>query len=140
MEHTSTIKLDLITQEKVLLSQDVSIAVIPSGEGPVGILPGHAPLIGTLNIGVLHARDSSQKEFSVFVGRGFFMVTRERITVVARVAELQDQIDLERAIAAKERAQKQLASIGEGFDREQIKDDLLRAETRIKAAKGTVTA
>ncbi len=136
MKQESKYKLEIITQDQVLLSQDVVFTVVPSASGPIGVLPGHAPLLGILNIGPLKVRDTAGAEFGVFVGRGFFMISHEGVKVVARVAEIDDQIDVERARASRDRA-KEIISSGSvsGMDMERAQDALVRAKSRIKVAE-----
>jgi F-type H+-transporting ATPase subunit epsilon len=138
MDQKKTFRLELITQEKVLISEDVSYAVVPSESGPLGVLPRHAPLLGALAIGILKVRDTAKKEFNVFVDRGFFMISREGITLVVRKAEREDKIDVERAVAARERAKKLIASRNAGTDLKRANEAFQRAATRIKAAKGPI--
>jgi len=129
-------RLEIYTQERMLLSQDACFALLPAVAGPLGILPGHAPLIGILAVGILRIRDLSNKEFSLFVGRGFFMIARETVTVVAHLAELKHQIKLEEALAEREQARNILAAGGSAMERESAKSTLLQAETRIKIVQG----
>ncbi|MCP4714314.1 MAG: ATP synthase F1 subunit epsilon [Deltaproteobacteria bacterium] len=136
MDEKKKIKLNLITQDKTLVSEDVSFVVLPSEAGPLGILPGHAPLLGTLDIGELLVRDISGKEFKAFVGRGFFMISREGVSMVAHRAELEDQIDVDRATTSRERARKILLSTNTGMDIERARDAMRRADVRIRIVKG----
>ncbi len=136
MEQKNFFKLELITPEQVVIHQEVSSAIIPTVQGPIGILPGHVPLLGVGAIGVLKAYDTSNKLFQAFVESGFFMITREGVTIIARDAELQDQIDVEEAYAEKGRAQKILLSTQSAEIKEQAREDLLRAETKITLARG----
>lgn len=135
MYSKSKFRFELYTQERVLLTQDVCYVLVPSVEGPLGVLPGHAPLIGILSTGILRVRDLSNKEFSLFVGRGFFLIARECMTVVANIAELKHQINLEAALAEREQARNILAAGGSARERETAKNALLQAETKIKIAQ-----
>ncbi len=132
MDKKKELKIELITPERVLLDSAITFATVPSGAGPVGVLPGHAPLLGNLFRGVLLIRDISGKEFNVFVRQGSFMISHAGIKIVTQAAEIDEQIDLDRATAAKERAQKILASNVAAMDMERAKEAFLRAETRIK--------
>ena len=96
------------------------------------MLPGHAPLLGNLFRGVLLVRDIAGKEFSVFVRRGFFMISHSGIKIVTQAAELDDQIDLDRAIDSRDRAKKILSSDDVSMDMERAREALQRAEVRIK--------
>ncbi len=135
MSTGKTFKLQIVTQNHVLVEQDVQFAIVPTAIGPIGVLPGHAPLLGIITIGALMIRDKAGKEFGVFVGRGFFMVSHEGVTVVVRVAETEDQIDASRARSAYERSREMLAAGVGGMEAEQIQDAVLRAKYRMNIAE-----
>jgi F-type H+-transporting ATPase subunit epsilon len=139
MDQSKKFRLELITPKGILIDQDVGFAVVPSEKGPMGILPGHVPLLGVLTIGILKVRDVSQKEFRVFVNRGFFIIAREKATITAQSAELEEQVDLQQAIAARQRAKGILESKDASMDMNRAKDALLRAEARIKLAQKNTT-
>lgn len=132
MDKKKELKIELITSERVLFDRAISFATIPSGSGPIGVLPGHAPLLGNLFRGTLMVRDISGKEFNVFVRRGFFMISHSGIKIVTQAAELDDQIDLDRAISARDRAKSIIESGDMTMDMERAREALLRAEARIK--------
>ena len=135
MDKNKELQIELITPERVLLDSKITFATIPSGSGPVGVLPNHAPLLGNLFRGVLMVRDISGKEFNVFVRRGSFMISHAGIKIVTQAAEIDEQIDIDRAMAAKDRAKKILASNDETMDMERAREALLRAEARINIAQ-----
>jgi len=134
MKNTS-FHLKLITRDRTLIDGDYAFAVIPSGAGPLGVLPGHTSLMGTLNAGLLVLRASGEKETPVFVDHGFFMIANDTITVTARVAELGAAIDVERATAARDRARQRLNSKDAAFDMYRVRASLNRAEARLKVAQ-----
>jgi len=138
MKKSTSYRLEIITPERTVLNQEVLFSVIPSGLGPIGILPGHAPLLGTVINGALKARDTDKQEILAFVRNGFFMISNEGVSIIARSAELRHQIDVQRARAALERAQKILSSRQTGMDLERAREALRRAELRIKVAEGAV--
>jgi len=138
MKKSTNFKLEIITPERILFNQEVTFAVIASGLGPIGVLPNHAPLLGTVLTGALKLRDMDKRDVHVFVRNGFFMVSHEGVSIVARSAELEHQIDVKRATAAKERAQQILASKQTGMDMERARDALQRAEFRLKVAQGGI--
>lgn len=88
MKDKRSYRLELVTPEKTLLNEEVSFVVIKSGAGPVGIMPEHAPLLGTVDTGILTYRDLEKGEHQVNVGPGFFMVSSDGVSIVARSAEL----------------------------------------------------
>ena len=131
--------LEVITPEKVLIRQDAASIVLPAGNGSLGILPGHAPLIAKVGIGILKVRDTGKKEKLVFVNDGFIMVSLEGVTILARSAEAGEKIDVRRATAAKERAEQRLAHRDQTTDVQRARDALVRAECRLKIALAGLT-
>ena len=139
MDNKKELKIELITPERVLLEIPIAFAIIPSGTGPIGVLPGHAPLLGNLFAGVLFVRDISGKEFSIFVRRGSFMIAHSGIKIVTQAAELDNQIELDRATASMNRAKQILSSGDATMDIERAREALFRAETRIKISQAAGT-
>jgi len=80
-------RLELVTPEKKVLNEEATFVVIKSGSGPVGIMPEHAPLLGTVETGILTYRDLEKIDHKVNVGPGFFMVSSDGVSIVARSAE-----------------------------------------------------
>jgi F-type H+-transporting ATPase subunit epsilon len=106
----STIRLELVTPERLLLSEEVEEVVAPGYEGEFGVLPGHTQFLAILNIGVLWYRKGGAVK-KIALGGGFAEVTHERIVVMADTAEHSDEIDLERARRARERAEARLKEL-----------------------------
>ena len=101
----STIHLELVTPEHSVLSEDVDEVIIPGYEGEFGVLPGHTQYLSIVKIGVLRYRKGTEW-FKVALGGGVAEVTPERgVVVLADTAERAGEIDLERALRAKERAE-----------------------------------
>ena len=88
MKDKRSYRLELVTPEKTVLNEEIIFAVIKSGAGPVGIMPEHAPLLGTVDAGILTYRDPDKQDRQVNVGPGFFMVSSDGVSIVARSAEL----------------------------------------------------
>lgn len=76
-------QLELVSPEKLLLSREVEMAIIPAAEGEMGVLPGHAPMMVTLRGGVISVTENGQVTDRLFVAGGFAEVTPERCTVLA---------------------------------------------------------
>jgi F-type H+-transporting ATPase subunit epsilon len=131
----SSLHVKLITRERILIDADYAYAVIPAGKGPLGVLPGHTSLMGTLEGGELILRDQDKKEASVFVDQGFFMIAQDEITITAPVAEKGAAIDIERATEARQRARQRLNSKDASIDMFRARAALNRAEARLKVAK-----
>jgi len=103
----ATIKLDVVTAERVVYSDDVDIVIAPGFEGQMGILPHHTPLMTMMEPGELVAR-KGDKEFSLAISGGFLEVRPDRVIVLADSAERAEEIDIARAEEAKKRAEKRL--------------------------------
>ena len=106
-----SIELVIVTPERQLLRQTVVGVTLPGGDGCLGILPGHAPLITELGIGELtySAKGAGQAEHLAIIS-GFAEVLGDRVTVLAETAERPEEIDVARAEEAKKRAEQRLAS------------------------------
>lgn len=131
----STIKLDIVTAERLVLSEDVEYVSAPGIDGVIGILPRHAPLLTALNVGELHFKKGGQ-ELSFAIGGGFMEVRPDRVTVLADVAESADEIDEQRAEAARKRAQDILKEKPRNdVDFARLEQSLRRAELRLKVAR-----
>jgi F-type H+-transporting ATPase subunit epsilon len=105
-----SIELVVVTPERQLLRQNVVEVTVPGGDGCLGILPGHAPLITELGIGELTYRAKGSDVGHLAVLSGFAEVLGDRVTVLAEVAEKPEEIDVARAEEAKKRAEQRLAS------------------------------
>jgi F-type H+-transporting ATPase subunit epsilon len=131
------IELQIVTPQRHVLQETVDTVEIPGKEGYLGILPGHAPLITELGIGILAYRKGSENRFLTIV-HGYAEVLPDRVIVLAEVSERAEEIDVERSRAAHERAQAELAKAGVGSDewqREKLALD--RALVRMQAAART---
>jgi F-type H+-transporting ATPase subunit epsilon len=104
----SAITLEIVTPERQLAHERVDSVQLPGARGQLGILPGHAPLITELGSGMLIYRKGAETQYlSVF--RGFAEVLGDRVIVLAEAGERAEEIDVERAGAARDRAQKRLS-------------------------------
>ncbi len=130
----SSIKLDIVTAEQVVYSDDVDIIVAPGIEGQLGILPHHAPLMTTLKSGELWLRKGGE-EFSLAIAGGFLEVRPDRVIVLADAAERAEEIDVARAEEAKLRAQEQLSLHPLEVDAARVEAALHRSLTRLKVAE-----
>ena len=129
-----TMKLEIITAERVVYSDDVEVVVAPGVEGELGILPHHAPLLTILKPGEILVRKGGQEQFLAVSG-GFMEVLGNKVTILADAAERAEEIDLERARKAMERAQEALARRTADLDLERALAALRRAEVRLKVAR-----
>ena len=104
----ATIRLEVVSPERVVLEEDVDIVVARGAEGDLGVLHGHEPLISPLPIGELMYRQAGQ-ENALAISAGFMEVRPDKVTVLADVAERSEEIDQGRAEEARRRAEAALA-------------------------------
>jgi F-type H+-transporting ATPase subunit epsilon len=129
-----TFSLRIVSPEGDVLKEDVEFVVLPGGLGELGILPNHAPLISGLNVGVIRYTLNSTIKLVAITG-GFVEVIDNSVTVLADTAELSEEIDLSRAVEAKERAMKRLAVHSDEIDVRRAEYALRRATARINASE-----
>jgi len=128
------IKLDIVTAERVVFSDDVDVVVAPGVEGQLGILPHHAPLMTMLQPGELRVRKRGE-EFSLAVSGGFLEVRPDRVIVLADTAERAEEIDIARAEEAKRRAQEELSRRPAEVDAARAEAALRRSLIRLKVSE-----
>ncbi|MBX5436405.1 MAG: F0F1 ATP synthase subunit epsilon [Alicyclobacillaceae bacterium] len=131
----STVLFEVVTPERVVLSEEVRMVFVWTGGGELGILPKHAPLAATVKPGVVKVRLPDGAEDYIAVSGGFLEVLPERVTLLADTAELAHEIDVERAQRAKERAQARLSQRTEDVDVARAELALRRAMVRLEAAE-----
>jgi F-type H+-transporting ATPase subunit epsilon len=131
------IRLEVVTPEKSVVSEDAQIVMAPGSLGEFGVLSGHTPFLTTLKTGALKYKDESGRERFVFVSSGFAEALPDRVTVLAESAERRKDIDIQRAQAALERAEKRLQAQAkeEDIDFLRAKAALLRAISRIQLSQ-----
>jgi F-type H+-transporting ATPase subunit epsilon len=129
------ILLEIVTPERLLLKEEVDELQIPGKNGYLGILPGHAPLISQLQIGELsYKKDKVSRSLSLV--NGFCEVLPDKVVILAEKAEKAEEIDVARATASKDRAEKRLEDFSRpdiDFHRAEI--SLQRALTRVQVSK-----
>ncbi len=125
--------LDIITPDKKAFSGEVNYIKAPGIEGYLGILAQHAPLLAALKIGELEVLNGDQRKFYAISG-GFMEVLKNQVRVLAETVEQADEIDLERAVTSKERAENRLSSKEKITDIHRATIALYRAINRIKIA------
>ncbi len=128
--------LEIVTPDRALLREEVDEVVVPGGEGEFGVLPGHTPLLSMLKIGELWYRQGQEKHF-LAVAFGFVEVLPDRVTVLAQVGERAQEIDVQRAERAKQRAEQRLAQphmTQVDLDIERARVALLKSLLRLQVA------
>ena len=103
------LRLDIVTPDKVVLNAEVDYVGAEGVDGQFGLLPQHAPMLTALKVGDLYYRQGSETHW-VFVSGGFAQISDNKVTILAESAELASSIDVERAKAAKARAEPALCS------------------------------
>ena len=129
-----TFQLEIVTPVKLMVKDVAEEAQIPGLSGYLGILPGHAPLITELAVGVITYKASGVTH-TLSVAWGFMEVLQDKVTILAETAERPHEIDVERAQKAKDRAEQRLKSNDPKVDYTRAEDALQRAETRLNVAK-----
>jgi len=102
-----TIRCEIVSQDRLVFEGDVDIVVLPGTDGEMGILEKHAPLLSTLNLGVIRVRTDDTEEVFTVTG-GVVEVQPDIVTILADAAESVEEIDLARAEEAKRRAEERL--------------------------------
>lgn len=126
----ATMQVELVSAERRLWSGEAEMVVARTTEGEIGILPGHAPVLGELGSGVLRIIVAPENEVVAAIHGGFLSVSATGVSVLADIAELGSDIDLERAQAAYDRASHTLTT----DDDEPAREALARAKARLMAA------
>src|SRR5450759_1576806 len=129
-----TFQLEIVTPAKLMVKDAAEEVQIPGLSGYLGILPGHAPLITELAVGVITYKTSAATH-TLSVAWGFAEVLPDKVTILAETAERPPEIDVERAQKAKERAEQRLKSSDPQVDYTRAEGALQRAETRLNVAK-----
>jgi len=130
----NTFQLEIVTPSRLLVKDVAEEAQIPGLSGYLGILPGHAPLITELAVGVITYKANGATH-TLSVAWGFAEVLQDKVTILAETAERPQEIDVERAQKAKDRAEQRLKSNDLKVDYTRAEDALQRAETRLNVAK-----
>lgn len=131
------IHLEVVTPNGAVVSEDVDIVTAPGVGGEFGVLANHAPFLSTIKTGTLSYKKDRVSKFLMVTG-GFTEVSNNKITFLVESAEFGQDIDVERALRAKERAEKRLAQVQqatEKINRVRAEAALQRALARIRAAE-----
>jgi F-type H+-transporting ATPase subunit epsilon len=134
----TTLTLEIVTPDRALLQQEVDEVVVPGSQGEFGVLPGHTPMLSTLKIGELWYRQGQEKHY-LAIAFGFVEVLPDRVTVLAQVGERAQEIDVQRAERAKQRAEQRLSQAQPhltqvDFDIERARIALMKSLMRLQVA------
>ena len=134
MADEKTFPFEILTLQKLFLREEIRFVIAPGSEGVFEVLAHHAPFVFALKPGPLRIRLPDGQEQYVAVGTGFLVVQKERTTVLTRSAERPEDIDVERARRAKERAEQRLQQKSADFETARSEASLQRALARLKVA------
>ncbi len=126
----ATLKLEIVTPDRKVLSEDVEYVGAPGIMGEFGVLPNHVPFLSALGVGNLYYKQNG-KAYYVFIAGGFAEISNNQVTILAEVAEMATEIDVDRASKAKSRAEDRTAKAKEKIDAARNQIALKRAIARI---------
>ncbi len=127
------LRLEVVTPYGLILSEDVDEVTAAGSEGEFGVLPGHAPFITTLKIGMLTYKKGNEVRY-IFVNSGYGEAGPDKVIILADSAEKSEDIDVERAKAAMKRAEERLKKVEE-IDFARAESAVERASARIQIAE-----
>lgn len=130
----ATFRLEIVTAERLVYSEDVSILVAPGIDGELGILPHHAPLLTVLKPGEIRVVRDGEESYMAVSG-GFLEVLGNKVTILADTAEHAGEIDVQRAEAALKQAQEAVATKAADQDLERALAAIRRSQARLKVAQ-----
>lgn len=129
-----TIKVSVVTPDGPVYESDVEMVSAKAVNGEIGILPGHIPLVAPLQIGAVRLKTGNETK-KIAVSGGLLEVRPDQVSILAQAAELEDNIDVDRALRAKERAEARLRQVKqEEIDFKRAELALQRALNRLKVA------
>ena len=125
--------LELVTPDRAVVRESVDEIQIPGSEGYLGVLPGHTPLLTSLQVGELWFRQGSEKSYTA-VAFGFAEILPDRVTILAQIAERAEDIDVDRAQEAERRARERLTKSVAEVDFERARISLMKSLIRLQVA------
>jgi F-type H+-transporting ATPase subunit epsilon len=130
----ATLKLEIVTPEAKIYSEDVDMVTLPGVEGEMGIYPMHVPLMTQISSGELIARKGGQDHF-LAIGEGFVEITGARVAVMTDMAIKADDIDEMKADEARKRAEARLAEKLTGEEQASVQAALMHSLTQLKVKR-----
>ena len=128
-----SLTLHVVTPDRAVTHDQVDEVEIPGSDGYFGVLPGHTPMLAMLQVGQLWYR-KGQEKFFVAIAFGFAEVLPERVTILAQLAERPEDVDVQRAEAARKRAEERLSKPALEMDFERARVALMKALVRLQVA------
>jgi F-type H+-transporting ATPase subunit epsilon len=129
----TSIRLEIVTPDRTLVTEQVDEVQVPGAEGYFGVLPGHAPLLASLHVGELWYRIGQDKHY-LAVAFGFVEVLPDKVTILARIAEREQDIDMARAEAAMARAEQRIGEPRTDIDFERARIAMMKSLIRLQVA------
>jgi F-type H+-transporting ATPase subunit epsilon len=129
----TSIELQIVTPDRLLVREQVDEVEIPGSEGYFGVLPGHTPMLASLAVGELWYRKGQEKTY-LAIAFGFAEVLPDRVTILAQLAERAEDIDVTRAEEAKKRAETRLTQAKADIDYERARAALTKSLARLQVA------
>ncbi|HNQ74836.1 MAG TPA: F0F1 ATP synthase subunit epsilon [Verrucomicrobiota bacterium] len=130
----ATLKLEIVTPEAKIFSEEVEMVTLPGSEGELGIFPLHIPYMTRLTHGEVHARRGAQN-FFLAVGEGFVEITGEKVVILTDMAIRAENIDEARAEEARQRAEARLAEKLDAEEIARVNAALTHAATQLKVKR-----
>lgn len=127
-------EIEIVTPERLVLTDQALEMQVPGKGGYLGILPGHAPLISELTIGEIAYRTTAGKVRRLAVAWGFAEILPNKVTILAEIAERAEEIDVERARREKETVEAKIKSAPPEADVEALHGELQRVQNRLEVA------
>src|SRR5574344_595250 len=132
---SKTFKFEVVTPERVFYSDDVDMIVFNREDGEMGVMADHMPMVVAVDIGVLRITKGNEVHKAA-IGEGFIEITQDGVSAIVDTAEWPEEIDVDRAVRAKERAENMLKENRKNLEMEiLLKSSIQRANSRIKIAK-----
>jgi F-type H+-transporting ATPase subunit epsilon len=128
----TSIELQIVTPDRMLVKEQVDEVEIPGSEGYFGVLPGHTPMLASLAVGEMWYRKGQEKTY-LSLANGFCEVLPDRVTILAQIAERAEDIDPARAEEAKRRAEQRLQN-AKDVDYERARTALVKSLARLQVA------
>jgi F-type H+-transporting ATPase subunit epsilon len=128
------IRVDIITPDKKIYSDEATALRVPGHDGYFGVLPGHTPFVAAMKIGEIKVENDGQTHYFSASG-GFVEVFPSNVSILAETAESATSVDIERAEASRDRAEKRLQEGRKSWDLDRVHVALSRAINRITVAK-----
>ena len=129
----TSLTLEIVTPDRALVAEQVDEVEVPGSGGYFGVLPGHAPLLASLQVGELWYRKGQEKHY-LAIAFGFVEVLPDKVTVLAQIAERAEDIDPRRAEQAKARAEERMAGRNPDIDFERARVAMMKSLIRLQVA------